>query len=557
MSIDQAALIRAIYDTIFAAYTQPPAPGLPAANQPEDLFLTLEWPGQQLDPSQFSNPWSPQNLGGSPLATEFFSNLVNPIPALSATYRDSGVTVEEMYHNILLLAAVDPLPNGELNPLKTVFNNARQTFDFSKLTSSIDPLLSFHPSYAMPGNWYDEAASKSWAKVTIRSSQLKSANNSPFNQLGGAEQASSGVWKIPAKTVDSIDPEQLKRLKRTLPAEPVLRSRIQAQAKQPSAEVVDALPDYSQEQLDYLANKEDYDNAVANLNANRFQFDLSDPAQQQQWAQMAPGLEATVQAAWSKLQQSPKVDVEAVKPVAVLRKSGITRPDLTGPVSIDTVGSVLRQPGVVKSNLDRIQLNPRVQQVRFNDDPQQLQAIEVSRINFPRQKIDVVKTVPRTRLDYDVLKRYLKIKDDNLDRETSDLQISFRFCRVAIRRSWLLLSILKLAGWRMASQSAGSLSSGRIDNNPGSFPLLPTAFIAIRDLEIRGTWSQKDRTIAEMATSGSGVVGFGPFALSGKYGSDQAGATFTAKFDGQTLSASGLQILGWINQVIPYSPPLD
>ena len=41
MAIDQAAMIRTIYDTIFSAYTQPPLPGLPPISQPSTTFLTL------------------------------------------------------------------------------------------------------------------------------------------------------------------------------------------------------------------------------------------------------------------------------------------------------------------------------------------------------------------------------------------------------------------------------------------------------------------------------------------------------------------------------------
>ncbi|AFY36079.1 hypothetical protein [Calothrix sp. PCC 7507] len=519
MPIDQAALIRAIYDTIFAAYTQPPSPGLPAANQPESLFLSLEWPGQQLDPSQFSNPWSPQNLQGSPLATEFFANLVNAIPVLSATYLDSGITVEEMYNNLLLLITIDPLPNGEPNPLKSVFLNARKTFDFSQLASSIDPGLSFHPSYATPGNWYDAEASKSWAKVTIRSADLKTTNNSAFNQAGGTKQAASGVWKVSAKTVTKIDSEQIKRFQRTLPADPAVRSQIQSRVKLPSIDVVNSLPTNSQPQLDYLAAQEVYDNAVANLNANRFQYDLSNPTQKQEWDKIAGNLEAAVQSAWGKLQRLSPVDLEVVRAGGIIKTKLPNLPNVENLESRLAVNSLTLEP-----NRPPIKIRPPLKQAPLN---------------------------------YETLKRYLQIKDDSLDQETSDLQISFRFCRVAIRRPWLTMSLLKLKGWKLASQEAGSLSTGRIDNNPGLFPLLPTAFIAIRDLEIRGTWGKKDQAIAQMAASGSGTVGFGPFALNGRYGTDQAGATYTAKFDGQTLSAPGLQILGWINQVVPYSPPLS
>ncbi len=538
MSIDQAAMIRAIYDTIFAAYTQPPAPGLPAVGTPEDLFLTLEWPGQQLDPSQFQNPWSPQNPQGSPTATEYFANSVNAVPALSATYRDSGVTVEEVYKELLLLTAVDTLTSGE-NPLANVFLDAKKTFEFSQLSSAIDPMLFYHPAYATPGDWYDEAASQSWAQVIIRSSQLRDQPNSPFTQTGGIEQVKLGVWKVPSGVVAKIDPATIRRLKQLVPADPSVRSRILARAQPPTADVVKSLPTYSTDQLNYQNAQDEYDNAVANLNANRFQYDLLDPAQKQQWDKLAPNLEAAVQSTWNRLQQTPQVDLERVQPQVVLREPPIL--DRKPNVPINSAPPNSRIAPLNALILDRI--------------PSGVEKVDPKGVELARRRLDNLRVLQKPALNYEALRQYLQIKDDSLDSETSNLEISFRFCRVAIRRPWLQLSLLKLMGWHMVGQPAGSLSNGHLVNNPGLLPLLPTAFIAIRDLQIRGTWSQKDRSIAELSTAGSGNVGFGPFALSGRYGTDQAGNVYTARFDGQTLSAPGLQILGWINQLIPFSPP--
>ena len=50
MAIDQAAMIRTIYDTIFSAYTQPPLPGLPPISQPSTTFLArYSLPSVELD----------------------------------------------------------------------------------------------------------------------------------------------------------------------------------------------------------------------------------------------------------------------------------------------------------------------------------------------------------------------------------------------------------------------------------------------------------------------------------------------------------------------------
>lgn len=360
MLINQAAIIQAIYDTIFAAYTQPPVLGLPAPSQ-ADVFLCLEWPGQQIDSAQFQNPWSPQNLSGSPLATEMFTNLVNAVPAIASTYRDSGVTVEEMY-SILLSGVPDSLEELS-NPLTTAFYNAKKVFDFSRIGSALVPQLLYHPCYASPGNWYDELASQTWANVTIRSQQLQKSSSSEFDKTGGAETANSGVWKIPVKVSGSIDPIHLNRLKKLTPADPVLRSRILKEAKVPASDVVAQLPAYSSDQVKLQAAKDLYDNAVANLNANRFQYDLSDPAQKQQWDAIAPSLEAAVQTAWNQLQQAPQVDLEQVSvkdrvftPPIVIRP----RLDQKIPIPVTRSGSVSVQPSLTSFDSDVVKPIPRI-----------------------------------------------------------------------------------------------------------------------------------------------------------------------------------------------------
>ena len=536
MTINQAAIIQAIYDTIFAAYTQPPISGLPAPNTAQDVFLNLEWPGQQIDVAQFQNPWSPQNLSGSPLATEMFSNLVNVVPAIASTYRDTGVTVEEMY-SILLSGVPDSL-EGTSNPVTTAFYNAKKVFDLSRIGSALVPQLLYHPCYASPGNWYEEAASQTWAKVTIRSTQLQKNRDSVFEKTGGVEKANSGVWKIPSKVSSNIDPIHFDRFKKMTPADPILRSRILKEAKVPASDIVKQLPTYSADQTTLQSAQDLYDNAVANLNANRFQYDLSDPNQQAQWTAIAPKLEADVQAAWTQLQQVPQVDLESIP-----SKSVVNDPPIVLRPPLDRLKDVSKLPNIdLHSKIGKAEIPSGTIAL----DSNVLKSVPIGAVVLPRDRVE---------LKYDVLKRYLKIQDDSLG-DTSDLEISFRFCRVAIQRPWIRMSLMKLAGWHLTGQAAGSLSTGQIQNNSGSFPLIPTAFIAVRDLQIRGTWSQKDRTIAEMATAGSGGnVAFGPFSLSGRYGSDQAGSVYQSKFDGATLFAPGLQVLGWINQPVPLTPP--
>jgi hypothetical protein len=433
MPIDQASLIQSVYDNIFSTFIKPPTTGQPTVRSRE-MFLTLEWPGQQLDASQYQNPWAPQNPSGSQFATEMLSALIDAIPLLDAVYVDSGVTVEEMYEFVLGATAVPlpPGPTGEIpvNPVNTTLTNARQIYEQTKLASAMHPALSYHASSATPANWYDEAASKAWTTVTINSNQTTKSPNSSFVRMGGLNRVNDGVWKLP-KT--AINPSVV---------------------------------------------KQDVVNAVINP------------------------------AVLTPIQVSPNILVNprVLRPIAM----GLNSPSAN-----------LVSPAV-SAALQGQQISPNpvlVQRIR----PELLEKIQLS-----------------------------TLRDQTLDQETKDLQISFRCCRVNFNRPWMLKSLLEISGWTLPGQATGSLSSGTLENNSGIFPLLPIGFIAIRDLSIRASWGKVDREIAAQATSDQGTLGFGPFALSGHYA--ESSKSYKSSFDGTTISAPGLQILGWINLVLPYAP---
>ena len=93
--------------------------------------------------------------------------------------------------------------------------------------------------------------------------------------------------------------------------------------------------------------------------------------------------------------------------------------------------------------------------------------------------------------------------------------LSLRFSRVDIIRPWFLMSLFDLPDWEMSNGSIepGSLSNGQAENNHGTFALLPQSMIVTRDI---------------IAVDASGATLF---------------------------QAPDLQILAWVNKVMPYSPP--
>ena len=95
--------------------------------------------------------------------------------------------------------------------------------------------------------------------------------------------------------------------------------------------------------------------------------------------------------------------------------------------------------------------------------------------------------------------------------DSSRVNLSVTFSRVDITRPWFLMSLFDLADWA-TNQEAGSLSSGNAQNNPGSFSLLPLSMIVARGIR---------------------AVDSGGTAL---------------------FQANGLQVLAWLNKLMPFSP---
>jgi hypothetical protein len=131
---------------------------------------------------------------------------------------------------------------------------------------------------------------------------------------------------------------------------------------------------------------------------------------------------------------------------------------------------------------------------------------------------------------------------------TSRLKATFKFLRVEIKRPWVNTTLLHLPGWSIDGIAAGAISNGKTDNNPGMLPLLPIAFIAVKDINISGSWSDSDRQAAGAALAGGTNASFGPFTLS-------ANGSPAGTFNASSLVVPGIQIIAWICNVIPLLPP--
>jgi len=122
--------------------------------------------------------------------------------------------------------------------------------------------------------------------------------------------------------------------------------------------------------------------------------------------------------------------------------------------------------------------------------------------------------------------------------ESDHLKLSFEYCIVHCDRPWLSQSVLNTKGWYVPGFKAGEFSTGMIEGNEGLFPALPIAFIVIKDLQISG-WSESEFEYVQDS------MAFGPFSL------------LSRELKNGVLINKGMQVIGWISQVMPFMPPLS
>jgi len=142
--------------------------------------------------------------------------------------------------------------------------------------------------------------------------------------------------------------------------------------------------------------------------------------------------------------------------------------------------------------------------------------------------------------------------------DANNLEINAKLTLVRVMRPWLNTLLFRTDGWWLKNQPMNSVSSGDLEGNAGKqLPLVPTAFVVMSDVTIKADFSKKDEKHIQKATSGSTSVGWGPFSISGHYSHSESHDKFTSSYDAGTIRVPGMQVVAWINSIMPACPPLS
>ena len=308
----------------------------------------------------------------------------------------------------------------------------------------------------------------------------------------------------------------------------------------------------------YLANRDAYANALSGYRLAYSGYDLNDPKQQREWQARAPALQAALDRTWSLWRGEGATQVEralaaldttinsAVRNVLEEARQTMAQAALTSSVGDGTkwylsyaLPSDWSGPGGAE-NLTAITL-----------ESSNLQTEASSRFDSYGGGASWSAGL------WSVGGSSAGSFGSSSSHMSADkLMLSAKLGTVRIYRPWLNDLIFRMNAWFVDAIDKNGISNGQLQGNEhGALALIPTAFVVGREIAIEADFSTEDKTHVEKSISGSASVGWGPFRVSGNYAHSSSKDTFKSTFDGGTLRIPGIQVLGWISEIVPASPP--
>ena len=141
------------------------------------------------------------------------------------------------------------------------------------------------------------------------------------------------------------------------------------------------------------------------------------------------------------------------------------------------------------------------------------------------------------------------------DASLTKVFVSYDYTVLQARRPWLA-NILGLPGWKSDEWPKGGLSTGtRNGQQHSKMPLMPTAYILIKNLVITADFSSAELDKASSSTTAKLSVGWGPFSISGNYTHTHSSEYAKGVIGHGGIAQPNIQVIGMINQIVPLAPP--
>ncbi|HVT11529.1 MAG TPA: hypothetical protein VHE55_04620 [Fimbriimonadaceae bacterium] len=149
------------------------------------------------------------------------------------------------------------------------------------------------------------------------------------------------------------------------------------------------------------------------------------------------------------------------------------------------------------------------------------------------------------------------------DFSSENLSIEFEYTVVDIQRPWLETALFNIGRWFLPGHPKNCISNGMPsqasapDDETNWLPAIPTQMFLIRKLKIKTDGVNQVWDAMQESTSVNVSFGWGPFHVGGHYDHSSSSSSFNAYRSGEYLCVDGVQLMGWISEVVPQCPKTD
>ncbi len=148
------------------------------------------------------------------------------------------------------------------------------------------------------------------------------------------------------------------------------------------------------------------------------------------------------------------------------------------------------------------------------------------------------------------------------DRKATNFRAELEFTQVPIIRPWFKPGFFAMRGWTLDQlwdlnydKKVSDGGEGKADGKPdGRLVAYPITALFVRNVTFRLDESDSHMNYVNKQVSGGGKVGWGPFSLGGSYSHGSEQFDFTSHGEGGAIRIPGMQLIGFINNIIPKSP---
>ncbi len=152
-----------------------------------------------------------------------------------------------------------------------------------------------------------------------------------------------------------------------------------------------------------------------------------------------------------------------------------------------------------------------------------------------------------------------EFKQFHSDASSDSLSITANVGKIDIVRPWFNELLFRSSNWYTNLRgdddveyiSDGTISDTNVDK---ILPMYPVAFIVARDIRIKADFSQEEMDTISRKIEAGASVSYGPFTVGGKYSHGHEEEHMKSSFENGELKVPGMQIIGWVNRVIPACP---